>query len=53
MPPIEVEAVEVMEDIITPQFSKRLPFIEANTKEVTISHLKDELLCLCSPKTMR
>ena len=41
-PPIEVEAVEVVEDIITPQFSKRLPFIEANTKEVTINHLKDE-----------
>lgn len=41
-PPIEVEAVEVVEDIVTPQFSKRLPFIEANTKEVTINHLKDE-----------
>ena len=41
-PPIEVEAVEVVEDIITPQFTKRLPFIEANTKEVTINHLKDE-----------
>lgn len=41
-PPIEVEAVEVVDDIITPQFTKRLPFIEANTKEVTINHLKDE-----------
>ena len=41
-PPIEVEAVEVVEDIVAPQFSKRLPFIEANTKEVTINHLKDE-----------
>lgn len=41
-PPIEVEAVEVVEDIITPQYSKRLPFIEANTKEVTINHLKDD-----------
>ena len=41
-PPIEVEAVEIVEDIVTPQFSKRLPFIEANTKEVTINHLKDE-----------
>ncbi len=46
-PPIEVEAVEVVEDIITPQYSKRLPFIEANTKEVTISHLKDEMCCTC------
>lgn len=42
MPPIEVEAVEIMEDIRTPQFSKRLPFIEANTKEVTINHLKED-----------
>ena len=44
-PPIDVEAVEVADnviDIITPQLSKRLPFIEANTKEVTIAHLKDE-----------
>ena len=41
-PPIEVEAVEVVEDIITPQFTKRLPFIDANTKEVTINHLKNE-----------
>ena len=41
-PPIEVEAVEVVEDIITPQYSKRLPFIEANTKEITINHLKDD-----------
>lgn len=40
--PIEVEAVEVVEDIITPQFTKRLPFIEANTKEVTINHLKED-----------
>lgn len=36
-PPIEVEAVEVVEEIITPHFTKRLPFIEANTKEVTIN----------------
>ena len=41
-PPIEVEAVEVVEDIITPQYSKRLLFIEANTKEVPINHLKGE-----------
>ncbi len=42
LPPMEVEAVEIVEDIITPQFTKRLPFIEANTKEVTINHLKDD-----------
>ena len=52
-PPIEVEAAEVVEDIITPQFTKRLPFIEANTKEVTINHLKDDLLCQCSQRIMR
>ncbi len=33
-PPIEVEAVEVVEDIITPQYSKRLPFIEATQKRL-------------------
>ena len=42
MPPIEVEAVEVVEDTISPQLTKRLPFIEANTKEVSLSHLKEE-----------
>ena len=41
-PPIDVEAIEVVEDIITQEYTKRLPFIEANTKEVTISHLKNE-----------
>lgn len=41
-PPIDVEAIEVVEDIITQEYTKRLPFIEANTKEVTITHLKNE-----------
>lgn len=41
-PPIDVEAVEVVEDLILSQFTKRLPFIEANTKEVSIEHLRNE-----------
>lgn len=38
----DAQAVEV-EDNITPQvLTGRLPFIEANTKEVTISHLQND-----------
>lgn len=38
----DAQAIEV-EDNITPQVStNRLPFIEANTKEVTISHLQND-----------
>lgn len=40
--PIEVEAMEVLENAPVPQYTQRLPFIEANTKEVSINHLKEE-----------
>lgn len=39
---IEAEIVNVAEEVITPQFTSRLPFIEANTKEVSIQHLKED-----------
>ena len=39
---IEAEIVDVAEEVITPQFTSRLPFIEANTKEVSIQHLKED-----------
>ena len=39
---IEAEIVDVAEEVITTQFTSRLPFIEANTKEVSIQHLKED-----------
>lgn len=39
---IEAEIVDVAEEVITPQFTSRLPFIEANTKEVSIQHLRED-----------
>lgn len=39
---IEAEIVNVAEEVITPQFTSRLPFTEANTKEVSIQHLKED-----------
>ena len=40
---------EVKESII----SKRLPFIEANTKDVSVGHLKMSASSQCSARTMR
>lgn len=41
--PVQVEeAVEVIEPIGSRRVSNRLPFIEANTKEVTIEHLRND-----------
>lgn len=40
---IAIETVDAAEELITPQPpAGRLPFIEANTKEVTMQHLKEE-----------
>ena len=40
-PKFEVETIEA-EIIISRRENKKLPFIEANTKEVTIQHLREE-----------
>lgn len=39
---IEAETVEVAEEVIDTHISSRRPFIEANTKETTIRHLKED-----------
>lgn len=39
---IENEPAVIWEDNISSQVSKRVPFIEANTKEVSIQHLKED-----------
>lgn len=42
-----------VEPILSRREVKRLPFIEANTKDVTIEHLKMIALCLFSARTMK
>lgn len=46
------DIIEV-EPVLSRREVKRLPFIEANTKEVTIEHLKMIALYLCSARTMK
>lgn len=41
---IDAEIVDVEEEVLTPQFTSKLPFIEANTKDVSIHHLKEDCI---------